>query len=788
MKNENFIASNKRNTVRLSVYSTMLALLGMSAIILSAAFLLINNTEPTQDSLVIAGLPNLQGESAIIHLKQTGTFDSLAEAVTAARYRVDAADTGASANNEANDLQMNFTDSGWQLKSTAKDKSWSSSWRLSSFGYGTNQRAAASGSWQTAENRVELRRASQQIIEWFVNEPNGVEHGFTLGARPGLDNNGEALRLVMAIDGDLTAQADENGQALTLLESDGAKALRYEKLKVWDADGKDLTARMQTERGGEVWLEVEEAAAVYPITIDPTFTQQAKITASDGAGNDWFGRSISISGDTAIVGASLDDIGTNENQGSAYIFVRNGTSWTQQQKLTAADGATFDLFGESVSISGDTVIIGAYLDDIGVNDNQGSAYIFIRNGTTWTPQAKLTVSDGAVIDYFGISVGISGDTVIVGANGDDIGANNNQGSAYIFVRSGAAWTQQAKHTASDGLANDYFGRSVGISGDTTIVGAPNDTTGGNIGQGSAYIFVRTETNWTEQAKLTASDGGFADGFGNSVGISGETVIIGAMEDDFDSSLNQGSAYIFVRDGTVWTQQQKLSASDGAAGNQFGDSVSISGDTAIVGAFRDDIGANEDQGSAYIFVRNGSVWTQQQKLNASDGAADDQFSFSVAVSGGTVIIGAHLDDIDTNENQGSAYIFQANATPTPTPTPSPTPQTCTPFTTVTEGDLFPGGFVSFGVSSGPGSVTVDHVNAGTGLQSFTVVGTPTNATVNMPAYTPGTFAPVTVTFTAINPALAVDFTLRAASTFHAANIRVRCVSPPQTPIVESASLE
>ena len=774
MKTKKITSTKEENTVKLRSYSTMFALIGIMAMILFAAFSYINNTKPIQISPMVAKLPALQGESAITHLKENGIYNSLTEAVTAARYQVDSADTGATANNEANDLQMNFTDSGLQLKSTAKDKNWISNWQLSSFGYGTNQNAVAKGDLQSKGNRVELKRDEQNLTEWYENSPNGVEHGFTLAVRPKVELNGEALRLVIKLDGDLTAQADDNEQALTLKSNDDTKALRYEKLKVWDADGKDLTARMRTKgKGDEVWLEVEDTAAVYPITIDPTFVEIQKLTANDGAAFRSFGRSVAISGDTAII--------------SGYIFVRNGVTWTQQQRLTASDGVEL---GDSVAISGDTVIIGASRDTINNHIAQGSAYIFVRNGTVWTQQQKLTASDGGMncltfdgsifCDFFGSGVAILGDTVIIGAPGYRIFNKGTQGAAYVFVRNGTNWTEQQKLRASDGAPTDHFGNSVAISGNTAIIGATGDFFG-VMPLGAAYIFVRNGANWTEQQKLTTSNGTGGDNFGESVAISGNTAIIGAR---FGVA-----AYIFVRNDTTWTEQQKLTESDGGTFDNFGDCVAISGETVVIGALFDDIGANINQGSAFIFIRSGTIWTQQPKLNVSDGAAGDEFGFSVAISGNTAIIGAAFDDIGSNENQGSAYVFQLNATPTPTPTPTVTPtptpnNVCTPSTTVTEGDLFPGGIVSFGVSSGAGSVTVDHVNAGTGLQSLTVVNS-INAVVNIPAFTPGTQMPVVVTFTPINPGLAVDFTLRAASTFHAANIRARCaeVCTPSTTVTE-----
>ncbi len=387
-----------------------------------------------------------------------------------------------------------------------------------------------------------------------------------------------------------------------------------------------------------------------------TWTQQTHITADGGAASNNFGTSVSISGDYAIIGVQSDEVGGNVAQGSAYIYYKSGTTWTQQTHITAEDGAISDLFGFNVSISGDYAIVGAYDDDVGSNGDQGSAYIFHRSGTSWTQQAHITASDGTAYDEFGISVSISGDYAIVGAHKNDVGGNSNQGSAYIFHRSGTTWSQQVKITASDGAANDGFGSSISISGDYTIVGADGDDVGGNTDQGSAYIFFRSGTTWTQQAKITASDGIASDNFGSSISISGDYVIVGANEDDVGSNSNQGSAYIFHKSGTTWSQQAKITSSDGLADDQFGISVSISGDYVIVGADTDDVGGDTDQGSAYIFHRSGTAWSQQAKITASDGATTDQFGCSVSMSGNYVIVGAYYDDVGENGDQGSAYIF------------------------------------------------------------------------------------------------------------------------------------
>jgi len=285
-----------------------------------------------------------------------------------------------------------------------------------------------------------------------------------------------------------------------------------------------------------------------------------------------------------------------------------GTVWNSSAfadcelaKLLASDGAQDDWFGYSVSVSGDTTVIGAYRDDDNGSDS-GLAYIFRFNGSNWVQEAKLLASDGAANDYFGISVGISGDTAVIGAS---------NGSAYIFRFNGSSWVQESKLLASDGA----LGQSVGISGDAAVIGASN---------GSAYIFRFNGSSWVQESKLLASDGAL----GQSVGISGDAAVIGASGDD-DNGEYSGSAYIFRFNGSNWIEEAKLLASDGAAHDSFGISVGIWGDTAVIGAVGDDDNGN-DSGSSYIFRFNGSSWVQEAKLLASDGAEDDYFGWSVGI--------------------------------------------------------------------------------------------------------------------------------------------------------------
>jgi hypothetical protein len=586
--------------------------------------------------MVVAGVagaqagPHLRGREAVEALKQQGAYESLRTAYQAARYQVESAGQVGRyrASNQAQGLDVEFGPDGVRLK----HRDGALGMRLVGYGYGERWKKPASAPAVAQGNRVEYGRGG--LTEWYVNEARGLEQGFTIEARPGQARAGEALVLVLETSGALRPVA-EAGSGAVQLRTVQQTVLRYGGLKTWDARGRLVPCRLEM-LGRQVRIVVEDALAEYPLTVDPAFTQQAKLTASDGAAGDWFGYSVALSGDTALVGAFLDD----DAKGSAYVFVRSGTTWSQQAKLTASDGAALDCFGLSVTLSGDTALVGAFGDD----GYKGSAYVFVRSGTIWSQQAKLTASDGAAGDRFGYAVALSGDTALVGAVFDEVGTNTLQGSAYVFVRSGTIWSQQAKLTASDGAASDYFGSSVASSGDTALVGAHGD----DSLKGSAYVFVRSGTTWSQQAKLTASDGAASDYFGISVASSGDTALVGAYEDD---SL-KGSAYVFVRSGTTWSQQAKLTAADGAANDYFGRSVALSGDTALVGAYGDD----SLKGSAYVFVRSGATWSQQAKLTAADGAASDYFGISVALSGDTALVGAYWDTVGANPNQGSAYVF------------------------------------------------------------------------------------------------------------------------------------
>jgi hypothetical protein len=309
---------------------------------------------------------------------------------------------------------------------------------------------------------------------------------------------------------------------------------------------------------------------------------------------------VSVSGNIAVIGSYRDD-DKGTDSGSAYVFhYGESTGWVQVAKLTASDGAASDFFGFSVSVSGNTAVIGSYQDDDKGTDS-GSAYVFqYSDSTGWVQVAKLKASDGASYAWFGYSVSVSGNIAVIGSSLATNSVVAQCGAAYVFQYDGTGWVQVAKLTASDAANTDYFGSSVSVSGNTAVIGSYQDDDKGT-NSGSAYVFQNNGTGWVQVAKLTASDGVAYDYFGSSVSVSGNTTLVGCPSDD-DKGTDSGSAYIFQYDGTGWVQVAKLTASDGNAGDQFGYSVSVSGNTGVIGSYKDDdnIVGSTDNGSVYIF--------------------------------------------------------------------------------------------------------------------------------------------------------------------------------------------
>ena len=364
-----------------------------------------------------------------------------------------------------------------------------------------------------------------------------------------------------------------------------------------------------------------------------------------------------------MIGALYDD-DNGFRSGSAYVFTRDGAGvWGEQAKLLASDGASYDQFGWSVAVDGDTAVIGVTNGD-GYASISGTANVFTRDAMgEWTQKQKLTASDGVRSDEFGYSVAVDGDTAVIGARGSDNGLINS-GSTYVFTRSGGSWNQQAKLTASDGADSDEFGFSVAVDEDTdtgivtAVIGAWVDDDNGLSNSGSAYVFTGSGVSWNQQAKLTASDGEGNDRFGSSVAVVGDTAVIGAFLDDDNGLIDSGASYVFTRSGGSWSEQAKLTATDGASYDQFGSSVAVDGETAVIGARLDDDNGFHS-GSAYVFTRSAGVWDEKLKLLASDGASDDFFgdiNGAVGVSGSTIVAGAPRHDTLVGGDDGAAYFF------------------------------------------------------------------------------------------------------------------------------------
>lgn len=391
----------------------------------------------------------------------------------------------------------------------------------------------------------------------------------------------------------------------------------------------------------------------------------AGLTALDGAAEDHFGYSVALSSDgsTGLLGTYWESQGSGpKKQGRAYVFKRDGAAWTQQAKLSAAEGAAGDQFGYSVALSsdGNTALIGAILTTVDGKNAQGAAYVFTRSAANWTEQKRLLASQGAANDFFGSAVALSsdGNTALIGAKYTKIGDKDFQGAGYVFTRSGADWTEHPRLTAADGAASDQFGTSVALSSDgsTALIGAIEVSVGGLDSQGAAYVFTRTGESWLPQAELTAADRADIEQIGTSAALSsdGNTALVGAGYSEVGSLQNQGAAYVFTRSGATWTQQAKLIDEEGTEYEGFGWSVALTGDgsTALIGA----PGAH-GKGTTFGFVRSGTTWSQAGEL-APAGAYGGSLGSAVGVNsaGSVALAGAPYSSVNGQAEQGAAYGF------------------------------------------------------------------------------------------------------------------------------------
>jgi hypothetical protein len=576
----------------------------------------------------------------------------------------------------------------------------------------------------TADGERLVVARSRVLEEWFINGYQGLEQGWTVKERAA-DADG-ILRLRLRIRGGLQPLAS-NGSI-----SFGDGKVTYSGLKAWDASGRILHSRMLTD-ANSVIVEVEETGAVYPVTIDPV-AQRAYLKASNPGASDQFGEAVAISGDTVVVGAPLESSkarGINGNQsdgsanqaGAAYVFVRGSDGWRQEAYLKSSNLDPDDLFGSSVAISGNVIVVGAFQEAssaTGVNGIQndntardaGAAYVFERTGGVWRQTAYLKASNTQSDRGFGRYLAVSGDIIAVGCNLDSssaTGVNGDDtdegayasGAVHLFERTNAGWSQTAYLKASNTEGWDAFGTGVAVSGDTVVVGAPGEDSGatrvnGNEADnssgsaGAVYVFRRGGGIWKQEAYLKASNAEQGDAFGGAVSISGDTIVVGSENEDSTASgvggnrsnnglRSSGAVYVFTRRGTDWSEQAYLKASNPGEGDLFGHRVSISGDVIVVGAHAEDgsaTGINGEEtddgasasGAGYVFGRRNGQWTQQAYLKASNAEAIDYFAYAVGISGNRIVVGAPLEDgsvpgvsadgVDNGiKNSGAVYVFQ-----------------------------------------------------------------------------------------------------------------------------------
>ena len=505
--------------------------------------------------------------------------------------------------------------------------------------------------WQQKRNRIRIRM--------IPIDPDGAS-GFGVS----VDLSGETA-VIGAIGG--VVGEDTVGAAYVFTQNEPPFWNQHTKLVAGDRRGGDQLGFAVAISGNEVITGAPKhsagglasgAAYIFEQKEDGAWVETIKLSDGETASEDQFGISVSISSNLAVAGAQQDD-DIEPNAGAAYIFERSGTLWLQRAKLAADDAKAGDLFGNAAAINGETVLIGAPgVDDAG--PEAGAAYVFIRSDTEWIQQAKLIGTDTSMFDHFGTAVALHEDTAVIGAHGKDE-VSEDTGAAYIFVRNGGSWTQQAKLTHQNAVPGDQFGRAVAIYGDSALIGAHrSDATGPD--SGAAYIFTRTGGTWRQDFQLIPNDSGLGDEFGYAVDLTNGVAIIGAPKED-RREPDMGAAYVFVETRDAWLQQAKLAATDAEAGDEFGSAVAIHEDAAIVGAWKDDhpLGASEDltaqidKGSAYAYLRDGLTWVEKRRIIASSTNRSDLFGASVAIRGAFAIVGAAGND-NAGDNAGSAFIY------------------------------------------------------------------------------------------------------------------------------------
>jgi hypothetical protein len=548
--------------------------------------------------------------------------------------------------------------------------------QLTHYGFNGNLQTQKSHRARINGVRVEVRH-NPDLSEWFINTPLGIEQGFYLErgypGPAGIDDSHTQgnFELYFQIRGDLIPVLAADG--LDFMDAAGEIQMHYNHLLAFDANHQILPARFQLS-GNRLCISVETAGAHFPVTIDPIFSSEQSLNASDAATEDQFGDAVAIDADTIVIGAPLVNLGPTTDAGAVYVFVRDPSTgvFTEQQKLTASDAAAEDSFGSAVDIDGHTIVVGAPLANLGPTVDPGAVYVFTRDPTAannpWAQQQKLTAADALANDFLGFSVHVEGHTLVAGAPGKDAGAANATGAAYVFTRDpddqAVPWTQQQKLTAADSAAEDQFGVSVSLNGNTIVVGAPLVNRLTIFDAGAVYVFTRDQfaflNPWSQRQKLIAANPGAGDQLGASVSIDGNTLLAGAPQADFAGAFNSGEAYVFTRESASanFGQNQILRARIAGSDSQFGISVRVDGSAALIGASGTRFFTATDAGAAYLFVRQtlSGTWRQQQEITGSSPEALAEFGGAVGLDAASAVIGSAKRFQGIFTAAGAAFAF------------------------------------------------------------------------------------------------------------------------------------
>jgi hypothetical protein len=387
-----------------------------------------------------------------------------------------------------------------------------------------------------------------------------------------------------------------------------------------------------------------------------TWVEEARLTASDAGAGDRFGQSVAIQGNTAVVGAYLHDLPGKGDAGAVYVFQRSGTTWTQVAKLTASNSAGGDNLGISVDIDGDSIIAGAWFKN-GLNVQQGAAYVFTRNAAgVWTQQAQLTDINGSASDWFGNRVAIEGDTAVIAAPGDDV-IFTDRGSVQVYTRSGTTWTRRTALDPGLGGASDFFGSFVSIHNGTVAVGAPGNDVTTNGNEGAVYVFTGSGATWSLQQKLTRAGAVVGDSLGNAVAVRGDTIVCGVANFDGIVGTNQGMGVFFTRSGTTWAASEIFMPNETQAQANFGSAVAMSDEFVAAGATSWSRAGANFSGAAYAFLSFGGQPPRTLTLAAPTPQTDDNFGNRMASDDTRLVVGAYNEDGSAGTNQGAVYVYR-----------------------------------------------------------------------------------------------------------------------------------